>query len=170
MVNQELRKAIDIFDRQSETVQKYLFDKEVRIKSSDDLRQREKMEFYDAEGNCFYSTDIEVLCYYYPQCRLFAWAWAVPSSHSASTFLARQLLQFCLTNSTISLYTRTLLTTSRTIIRDLTQLEINIALAAMLIKQPFILPYRVETHGVTHINMIILLDDEPLRELMSKMD
>lgn len=172
MANRELHDALESYDR-THPVISALMGMRRELSHPVDSRKRDRMVFYDDQDRPIYETDVETLAFYYPQVGLYAWSWAIPSRRQSTTFLSRQVLQYCLNND-VSLYTRTILTTGRSIIRDVTQVDINLALAITLIRRPYILPqlfttpYREDQPeaepSLKIVSYSLLLDDLPLEE------
>lgn len=162
MVNQNLQVALEEMDRCRPVISQ-LAEYRVHYDVPEDLRQRNRVSFYEGEKTVFQS-EIEALAIYYPQASLFVWTWARPSNRPSTSYLSRQLLKYCVENQDLSLQIRSLLTTGRSIIADATQIDICLALAISLIKKPYIYPQFVEENGVQAVYFLVLIDDAPLRE------
>lgn len=110
-------------------------------------------------------TDVEYLAYYYPLYKTWAWAWADSNLSHSEKYLSKQLLLWALDRSAEYLYIRSNLITSRTILQNEIQIDINIALAIEILKKPYIykFDYQVGTDILTVY--FILIDSKSIEKL-----
>ena len=136
-------------------------------KPSNEL-ERTRFTFIDKETNkVILDTEIETLAVYYDKLKVWSWAWSQTGLRNAENYLAKEILIYSLKLESGLSYIKSILTTSRGIIRDATQLDINLAIGSSIIKQPYIYPYYYKMDEGYLVYYIILLNKTDLDNLNS---
>lgn len=138
------------------------------VKSTNDT-VRTKFKFSDKNTNeVIVDTEVETLAIFYDKLDVWSWAWSQTGLTNAENELSKKILMYALKLDPDLSYLKSILTTSRGPIYDVTQIDINLAIASSIIKQPYIYPYihRVEDQNL--IYYIILLNKEELDKLKNK--
>ena len=73
--------------------------------------------------------------------KVWSWAWSQPGLTNSENYLAKEILLYALKLGSDLSYIKSILTTSRGVIKDITQIDINLAIGSSIIKQPYIYPY-----------------------------
>lgn len=127
---------------------------------------RPSIEFIDMKtGEIIVSTEFERLSAYHNKYNIWVWAWSLPLLHSENS-LSIEILKHILQLDEEYTYIKTLFTTSRGIIDDPVQIDINLALSGLILKQPYVLKY---TENMVDW-YIVLLNKEGLDKLENKLD
>ena len=110
-------------------------------------------------------TEVELLAVYYDKYQLWAWAWSLSGLNNSTIYLSKKLLIYALDLGADLTYIKSILTTSRGVIKDNIQVDVNLALGSAFIKQPYIYPFitPLETHNL--IYYFILLDQVALQKI-----
>ncbi len=111
-------------------------------------------------------TEVELLAVYYDKYQLWAWAWSLSGLNNSTIYLSKKLLIYALDLGADLTYIKSILTTSRGVIKDNIQVDVNLALGSTFIKQPYIYPFITplgETHNLTYY--FILLDHVALQKI-----
>src|SRR5207248_7579382 len=104
--------------------------------------ERDTWIFYDLDTNdVVLETEVEALGVYHKKLGIWVWAWSILTYSSTKIHLSKELLLYALSLGVESSYLKTLLITSRGSLVDQIQLDIHIALASYIIKQPYIYPF-----------------------------
>ena len=128
--------------------------------------KRSVLKFYDSETEkLVLTTEYEFYGVYFNKYKLWAWAWALPDSTIPSIYLVKELLIYGVTADKRLYQLKSILTTSKGIINDITQLDINLAVGSYIIKQPYIYPHIKTVENADLINYVILLNTEDLDKL-----
>lgn len=167
-----ISRAIFEYDYSRNVIQ-YLLDKcKLKTEYTQSNTKRSKYIFIDKESdNIILETEIEILGIFDIENKIWIWSWGQFGFFNSEVSLMNKLLKYSLDLENNMSYIKLLLTTSRGIINDSTQIEINIALAASLLKQPYIYPfYGDETTNTPKsvVYYIILLKKEELDDMNKK--
>ena len=130
---------------------------------------RSVISFHDTKTNeLIFESEYETYGVYHSGHGVWAWAWAIPGNISANNSLMAKVLNHVISSSTVDYYAKSVLSTSRGLATDITQIDINIALGSYMLKNPYIYPLNESlTDGIlTHY--IILLDVDKINELEEK--
>ena len=131
---------------------------------------RSTFKFIDKETHeTIIETEIEILAIFYDKLNVWSWGWAQTGLTNSENYLSREILLYALKLDPSLSYLKSVLTTSRGVINDLTQLDINLALSSSVIKKPYIYPFYHKVDNNYLIYYIILINDEPLNALKSKL-
>lgn len=125
--------------------------------------------FVDKETNdLVLETEIEVLAVYYDKLNVWSWAWSQIGLMNSENYLAKQILQWALNLESGLSYIKSLLTTSRGVMKDLIQIDINLAISSRVIKKPYIFSHAhfVGDGEITYY--LILLNIPELDKLKQK--
>ena len=93
---------------------------------------------YDKNDKLLYKAKYELIGLFNHQHDLWVWGWAVPNARKNLTYSSRQVLQYGLDIDYTKDHLKTELITSRLEISSPIQIDINLAVASMLVKTPFI--------------------------------
>lgn len=130
---------------------------------------RTKFTFIDrATDEKILETEVETLAIYYDKLNVFSWSWSQIGLTSAENYLSKEVLLYALKLDPELSYLKSLLTTSRGVIKDPIQLDINLAVAASVIKQNYIYPYVHKLGDYKLIYYLILLNKKDLDKLKNK--
>ena len=132
-------------------------------KNSDTIRNN--IKFYDDKKNLILETDYEVLGIYYDKLHVWSWGWSHTALSNAETYLSREVLNHSLKWGSDLSYLKSMLTSSRSIVRERAQLDIHLALGCNIIKQPYIYPYVYKIGDAKLIYYLILLNKTDLDRL-----
>jgi hypothetical protein len=113
-------------------------------------------------------TEVEILGVFYDKFDIWTWAWSQTGLLNSENYLSKEILIYALKLGKEMSYLKSILTTSRGVIKDKTQVDINLALGAYIIKQPYLYPYEyiIKDHKLTYY--VILLNKEALQNLGNK--
>lgn len=161
-----ISKALIYYDR-STIVTDFLHNyTDLVINKTDDYWKRSIFKFIDKNtGNVVLESEVEVIAIYYDKHRIWSWAWAQVGLTYSENYLAKKMLHYSLDLESDLSYIKSILTSSRGIIEDVTQIDINLAIAANIIKQPYIYShiYAVENYNLVYY--YILLNKDRLEEI-----
>jgi hypothetical protein len=110
-------------------------------------------------------TEVEILAIYYDKLKVWSWAWSQPGLTNSENYLAKEILLYALKLESDLSYIKSILTTSRGVIKDSTQIDINLAIGSSVIKQPYIYPIVFPIENNNLIYYFILLNKKDLDEL-----
>jgi hypothetical protein len=102
---------------------------------------RHIVQLFDKHKKLLNEYEYEYIGFYYSEYKLWAWAWSIPYLDKKSTIISRRILNYGLNLDKDDFQLKLELTTSRFIVTDPIQLDIHVALASYLSKQPIIYPY-----------------------------
>lgn len=131
--------------------------------------QRTKFRFIDKKtDDVILETEVETLAVYYDKMDIWSWAWSLTGLTNAENYLAKEILIYALKLGSDLAYLKSILTTSRGVIDDVTQIEVNLAIACSIIKQPYIYPfvYKIENNYLVYY--LILLNKTDLDKLSER--
>jgi hypothetical protein len=148
--NSELKKSEDITDSIIKTSLEYydnyqpeiqnIIDKINYIKIIDRNNINDEYVFYDFDNKKIFSSKIEILSIYIPQTKTWKWSWSMPFAKYKNTLISREILNYAFTlNSENDLFLKSTLINSKIIIKNEYQMDIYLAMSALLSKKPFIL-------------------------------
>ncbi|AYV85123.1 MAG: hypothetical protein Satyrvirus4_20 [Satyrvirus sp.] len=138
------------------------------VKTSTDT-ERSSFKFIDKETKeVLIDTEVEILAIFYSKLKVWSWAWSQPGLLNSENFLAKDILIYALKLGSDMSYIKAILTTSRGLIKDSNQIDINLAIASSIIKQPYIYPFVYPVDGDNLIYYFILLNKADLDKLQKK--
>lgn len=110
-------------------------------------------------------TEVEILAIFYDKFSVWSWAWSHTGLTNAENYLSKEILLYALKLGSDLSYLKSLLTTSRGVVKDHIQLDINLAVGSSIIKQPYIYPfeYRIADHKLVYY--FILLNQADMKKL-----
>lgn len=133
----------DIFQPQIQN----LLDKIEYIKINIGENINDEYVFYDSTNKIIFKSRIETLSIFIPQTNTWKWSWSVPFAKYNNTLISREILKYAFTlNSENDLFLKSTLINSKNIIKNQYQLDIYLALSALLSKKPFILRMYLVPH------------------------
>lgn len=139
------------------------------FKTSNDS-QRTKFKFIDKETDkIILDTEVEVLAVYYDKLKVWSWAWSQTGLTNAENYLAKEILLYSLKLESDLSYIKSILTTSRGVIKDTTQIDVNLAIGSSIIKQPYIYPFIYTIDDSHLVYYFILLNKSDLDKLSQDM-
>ncbi|XWV26119.1 hypothetical protein QJ857_gp0961 [Tupanvirus soda lake] len=113
-------------------------------------------------------TEVEILAIYYDKHKFWSWAWSQVGLINSENYLAKEILLYALKLGSDLSYIKSILTTSRGVIKDTTQIDINLAIGSSIIKQPYIFPFVFPIENNNLVYFFILLNKEELDKLAEK--
>lgn len=135
------------------------------IPSDSDLK-RGKMIFRDKKTNkVVLESEVEMMGAYYDGHNVFIWSWAQAHLRRPYIYLTKKALQYALDLEPNKVYLRSILSLSRGAVSHPIQVDINIAICAYLIKQPYIMPLFTRVGEYTLVRYVILLNKKDLQEM-----
>lgn len=135
------------------------------IKTNSDT-QRSKFKFIDSITNkVILETEVEILSVYYDKLGVWSWAWSQTGLTNAENYLSKEILLYALKLESSLSYIKSILTTSRGLIKDKTQIDINLAIGSSIIKQPYIYPFIYEIENYHLIYYFVLLNKSDLDKI-----
>lgn len=105
--------------------------------------------FYDKNKKEIFKSRYEIIGLYNTDVNTWTWSWAIPTFKKNNTGTARKLLNYGLMLDPSVKYLKTELITSRFRVADLVQLDIHIAIASYISKNPFVYKYGMARYSVS---------------------
>lgn len=127
--------------------------------------ERSRFEIINEKGEILLNTEVELLAIFYDKFNIWSWAWSLPLSTNAENYLSKEILRYALKLGPDMAYIKSILTTSRGVVKDTTQIDINLAVSSSIIKQPYILPFSKPTSDSDLIYYFILLNKPELERI-----
>lgn len=132
--------------------------------------ERTKFRFIDIKTKeLVIETEVEVLGIFYDKYNVWSWAWSHIGLTNAENYLSKEILIYALKLGSDLAYLKSILTTSRGEVKDKIQIDINLAIGASIIKQPYIYPFEYSINNNHLIYYFILLNKEDLNKLNKKL-
>jgi len=126
-------------------------------KTSTDL-ERSWLKFYRKDTDeLILDTECEILAIFYDKLNVWSWAWSQTGLTNAESYLSKEILFYGLKLESEMSYLKSILTTSRGLIKERIQLDIHLALSSNIIKQPYIYPfiYKVGEHNLIYYYILL---------------
>ena len=137
-------------------------------KTDNDLK-RSVFKFIDKDtGELILETEVELLAIFYDKLNIWSWAWSQPGLYNAEYYLSKEILMHALKLQSELAYLKSILTTSRGVVKDWTQIDINLALSSSVIKQPYVFPFVYTLGNYNVYNYYILLNKEELDKIRDR--
>lgn len=131
--------------------------------------ERSTFKFIDIKTDeIVIDTEVEILAIYYDKYDVWTWSWSLTGLTNSDNYLAKEILIYALKLGSDMSYLKSILTTSRGVIKDKIQIDINLALGASIIKQPYIYPFIYTINDDKLIYYFVLLNKKDLDELSKK--
>lgn len=138
LIDPIIKSALEYYDQYQPKIQKIL-DKLEYIEIINNGNVTDQFIFYDGDNNIILKSKFEVLSIYIPQNNVWKWSWSLPTASAKNTFISRKILDYAFTLTSNNDYMlKSTLINSKITITNTNQLDIYIALSAMLSKTPFI--------------------------------
>jgi len=138
LIDPIIKSALEYYDQYQPKIQKIL-DKLEYIEIINNGNVTDQFIFYDSDNNIILKSKFEVLSIYVPQNNLWKWSWSLPTASAKNTFISRKILDYAFTLTSNNDYMlKSTLINSKITINNTNQLDIYIALSAMLSKTPFV--------------------------------
>lgn len=133
-----IRNSLEFYDINQPKIQEIL-DKIEYIEIINNGNITDQFIFYNSDNNVILKSKYEILSIYSPLNNTWKWSWSVPTAKSKNTFISRKILEYAFTlNSDTDYLLKSILINSKITILNQNQLDIYLALSAMLSKKPFI--------------------------------
>ena len=159
-----------VYYDKSQPVIKYLYNNTFRLNNNINSNYRRIIfEFYDRiTRELVVSTEVELLGMYYNKYKIWEWAWANPGLRISENYLSKEILRWALSLDIDMTTIKSILITSRDEIKDNIQIDINVALGASILKQPYIYTYNYYINGFNLVYYFVLLNQKDLDILSDK--
>ena len=142
----------------------------VTIRTTNDT-QRTTFQFTDKESKkTLFETEVEILAVFYDKLNIWSWAWSQVGLYNSENYLAKEMLLHALKLGSELSYIKSIITTSRGILKDSVQIDINLAIGSSIIKQPYIYPYIYSINENSLVYYFILLNKPELEKLNKKLE
>lgn len=148
-----IKDSLDYYDKYQPEVQNILSKIEyIKINIGDNVN--DEYIFYDSDDKIILKSKIETLSIYIPQNKTWKWSWSVPFAKYKNTLISREILKYAFTLDTDNdLFLKSTLVNSKIVIQNNYQIDIYLALSALLSKKPFILRmYLIPKENNTNTN------------------
>lgn len=132
--------------------------------------ERTKFKIIDDNGEILLETEVELLAIFYDKLNIWSWAWSLTLPTNSENYLAKEMLLYSLKLGSDMAYIKSILTTSRGVIKDTTQIDINLAIGSSIIKQPYIFPFVWTESDYKLIYYFILLNKPELEKIKKKLE
>jgi len=160
-----ISQALENYDK-SIAVINYLLNETFLKIDKNDSQQRTVFKFYNKKTkNLLFESEVEIIAIYYDKLHIWSWAWSQTGLKNAENFLSKEILLYSLKLEDDMSYIKNLLCSSRGIINDITQIDINLAIGSDIIKKHYIYPL---IHNIDNSNLIyyyILINTDKLNKL-----
>jgi hypothetical protein len=160
-----ISQALENYDKTRPTI-KYLLNETFLKIDKSNSNQRIIFNFYDNKTKkLLLESEVEIIAIYYDKLHVWSWAWSHPGLMNSENFLSKEILLYSLKLEDDMAYIKNLLCSSRGIINDITQIDINLAIGSDIIKKHYIYPL---IHNIDNSNLIyyyILIDTDKLDKL-----
>lgn len=114
------------------------------------------------------STEVETLAIYFDKTNVWSWAWSHPGLLNSENHYAKEILLYSFKLGSELSYIKNILTTSKGVINDPIQIDVNLAISTYIIKKPYIYKFYYKIGQYNLIYFFILLNREKLDELGEK--
>lgn len=133
-----IKNSLEYYDKYQIEIQKILNNTEY-IEIYSDKEINDEYTFYDSDDKVIFKSRIETLSIYIPSTKTWKWSWSVPFAQYKNTLISREILKYAFTlNSDNDLFLKSSLINSKIIIKNDYQLDIYLAISALLSRKPFI--------------------------------
>lgn len=133
--------------------------------------ERTKFKFIDKNTKkIIIDTEVEILGVFYGKYNVWTWAWSHIGLTNSENFLSKEILLYALKLGSDMSYLKSLLTTSRGVVKDRTQVDINLAIGSSIIKQPYIYPFEYTVGDHKLIYYFILLNRTDLQKISKEIN
>lgn len=166
-----ISKALIEYDTTKPTIDYLIKRTGIEGEKTNSDQKRTIFRFFDKTSEeMILETEVEILAVYYDKLHVWSWAWSQTGLSNSENYLAKEILRYALTLESAFSYIKSVLTTSRGILKDITQIDINLAIGASIIKQPYIYPFYDQIENSTLIYYFILLNKSELDKLNKKLE
>ena len=168
-INYIIFKSLQDYDSTFELMNHLHKNAKLEPKEKTNSAERDLWTFYDMNtGEVILKTEVEILGIYHNKFKIWCWAWSIPVLSTLDTFLSKEMLLYALKIGPEFAYLKSILTTSRGSIDDPTQVDIHVALASYILKQPYIYEYKQKVEDYVVTRYYILLNIEGLNKILKK--
>lgn len=141
--------SLKYFDENNEKYEGFLKNaKYVKYVPAENEMSHNIIKFFDKNKMEIFRSRYEIIGLLNTDLNSWTWSWALPNFKKINTGTARKLLNYGLNLDPSAKYLKTELITSRFRIADLVQLDIHIAIASYMSKNPFIYKYGMARYSV----------------------
>lgn len=162
--------ALNQYDEAIEIVKKIVSKCTISITYSNNNYKRGSIQFTDNKSGIKIETDFEWLAIFYEKINLWSWAWSLPGLKESENYLSKDILKYSLNLDANMSYIKLILSTSRGIINDTTQIGINLAICTYIIKHPFVYPQTSIVDGYEYVKYLVLIDNEKIKSFFEKIN
>lgn len=147
--NNIILNALEYYDKNNEFF--YKFFKLIRfIIITKNTGKRNKIELYDENKNLLIATEYEVIGKYYSGASVWVWAWTDPSLSKYQNSVSKQILVYGIElDPSKDILLKLQLITSKIIITNEIQLDVQLAVSSYISKQKLIFKYRLALRYLT---------------------
>lgn len=164
-----IRDALNEYDTAAEII-KPLYGLNYNIINTDNDYQRSRIIFKNKNTETVLDTEFEILAIFYEKFNIWSWAWSQPGLINSENYLSKEILRYSLNLGSDLTYIKSLLSTSRGIIYDKMQIDINLAISSSFIKQPYIYEFYNEIDGYGLSYYFILLNKEGIKKFYEEIN
>lgn len=162
-----ITQALIEFDKKRPVVDKLVKkNNRVKITKGRSDTERDVIRIYNDNDKLLLESEYEMLGSYYPELKIWTWAWANPGMYPPQNYLSTDILNHAIGWGKERSYLKSMLVNSRTMITDPVQLDVNLALSASIIKHYYIYPYQdpigIRDEKTSLVHYLILLNEEKL--------
>lgn len=164
-----LKESLIELDRAKPVIKYLQKNAKLTLESFDNDYQRRKFFFRDKNNRLILETEIEILAIYYKKLKVWCWAWSQPTLKNSQNYLSKEILLYGLKLEPSLSYIKSILTVSRGVIKDEIQIDINLAIASSIIKQPYVYTYTFPVEDSSLVFYVVMLNRTDLDILKNKL-
>jgi hypothetical protein len=169
-VSDIISKALVEYDSAIPVIKYLIENTRANITVTDNDRVRSSIQFINEKTNeIVIDTEIEILAIFYEKLKIWCWSWSLTGLTNSQNYLSKEILLYALKLDVEMSYIKSILTTSRGIIDDISQIDINLAIGASIIKMPYIYPFLYKINDSYLIYYMILINKTDLDNLHLKL-
>lgn len=164
-----VKEALDQYDAATEIIESlYSDDITYTVVNTTNDHQRSRIIFTHKPTGATIDTEFEILAVFYEKLNVWSWAWSQPGLLNSENYLSKEILRYSLNMGSEMSYIKLLLSTSRGIIQDKVQIDINLAISSSFIKEPYIYEFLQEIEGYNLIYYFILLNKKGMEKFYNE--
>lgn len=139
LIDPIIRNSLEYYDRFQPKIQKILNEIEY-LEQINNNNVTDEFIFYNKNDDVIFKSKYEILSFYLPDQNIWKWSWSIPTADPINTFISRKILEYAFTLHQRKDYLiKSTLINSNIKIFNQMQLDIYVAISAMISKKPFIL-------------------------------
>lgn len=165
-----IQEALIEYDQTKPTMHYLLKNMQIILEKNENDLQRDVIKFINKDTNKLeFTSDTEIIGLYYEKLKIWSWGWSLAGRKTSEYYLSKEILIYALSMGPELAYIKSLLTTSRGIINDPTQIDINLAISLSIIKKPYVLQYVYKVGNDNIIIYYIILDVKKMEEIKNSL-